>query len=90
MTWMVANSSSYREILLQCGVYEQLNEVAKTARKLERFKLFHCGVAVPKQGDSCISSLAIELQKQLRHCPNFQERSGCDREHESSISILIA
>ncbi|KAL6639797.1 hypothetical protein ACP70R_022619 [Stipagrostis hirtigluma subsp. patula] len=25
MTWMVANNSSYREVLLQCGVYEQLH-----------------------------------------------------------------
>jgi len=58
-----------------CGVYEQLIEVAKTARKLESFKLFHSGVGVPTEpGISCISSLATELWQQLQCSPNFKER----------------
>uniref|UniRef100_A0A0D9WCK8 Uncharacterized protein n=1 Tax=Leersia perrieri TaxID=77586 RepID=A0A0D9WCK8_9ORYZ len=74
MTWMVEEDNSYREIFLQCGVYEELNELARTARKLESFKLFHCGVGVPEHGTGCISFLATELQKKLRGSPNFKER----------------
>ncbi|KAL6600483.1 hypothetical protein ACP70R_045283 [Stipagrostis hirtigluma subsp. patula] len=97
MTWMVANNSSYREVLLQCGVYEQLHEVAKTARTLESFMLFHGGVHVLEHdedpdelGLSRVLSLATELQEQLHCSPNFHERSRCYREHESTISVLIA
>ncbi|XP_015693366.2 uncharacterized protein LOC102709368 [Oryza brachyantha] len=91
LTWMVEENSSYREIILQCGVYEELNEVARTARKLESFKLFHCGVGVPKDGThGCISSFATKLQEKLRQSPNFKERYGCYGEHASSISVLIA
>jgi hypothetical protein len=70
MTWMVKNNVNYRDVLLQCGVYEQLNEVKRTARKLESLKLFRCGVDVLGQDDvklpdqhgiECISSLADEL-----------------------------
>jgi hypothetical protein len=32
MTWIVKNNGNYRDIVLQCGVCEQLNEVKKTAR----------------------------------------------------------
>ncbi|KAG0542876.1 hypothetical protein BDA96_02G141700 [Sorghum bicolor] len=90
LTWIVEHNNNNIEILLQCGVYEQLNEVAKTARKLESFKLFHSGVGVPtKPGISCISSLSTELQQQLQCSPNFNERSCCYRERSSTISVLI-
>ena len=75
LTWIVEYNNNNTEILLQCGVYEQLIEVAKTARKLESFKLFHSGVGVPTEpGISCISSLATELRQQLQCSPNFKER----------------
>uniref|UniRef100_A0A0E0DLS0 DUF4220 domain-containing protein n=1 Tax=Oryza meridionalis TaxID=40149 RepID=A0A0E0DLS0_9ORYZ len=91
ITWMVEENSSYREILLKCGVYEELNEVARTARKLESFKLFHCGVGIPTDGPiECISSRATELQEKLQQSPNFEKRYICYGEHASSISVLIA
>ncbi|KAJ1266672.1 hypothetical protein BS78_08G170100 [Paspalum vaginatum] len=90
LNWMVENDSSNIEILLQCGVYEQLHQVAKTARKLERFKLFHCGHRVPAEPSTpCISSLATELQQQLQRSPSFKERSNSCRENSSAISVLI-
>jgi hypothetical protein len=91
ITWMVEENSSYREILLKCGIYEELNEVARTARKLESFKLFHCGVGIPTDGPiECISSRATELQEKLQQSPNFEKRYICYGEHASSISVLIA
>ncbi|TVU49429.1 hypothetical protein EJB05_00742, partial [Eragrostis curvula] len=90
MTWMVKNNGSYRDVLLQCGVYEQLNEVKMTARKLESSKLFHCGVDVlGDHGILCISYLANELMEQLQLCPSFLERC-CYREPAGTISVLIA
>uniref|UniRef100_A0A0E0DLR4 Uncharacterized protein n=1 Tax=Oryza meridionalis TaxID=40149 RepID=A0A0E0DLR4_9ORYZ len=90
ITWMVEENSSYREIVLQCGVYEELKEVARTARKLESFKLFHCGVGVPPDGTmECISSLATKLQEKLQQSPNFDTRYRYG-EHASRISVLIA
>ncbi|KAL6639800.1 hypothetical protein ACP70R_022622 [Stipagrostis hirtigluma subsp. patula] len=92
MTWMVANKSSYREVLLQCGVYQQLHEVAKTARKLESFRGVHVLGEHDEDPDelglSSISSLVTELQEKLLYSPSFQERSR-NREHASPISIII-
>lgn len=92
MTWMVKTNSSYRDVLLQCGVYEQLNEVKRTARKLESSKLFHCGVDVLDEKDVerehgilCISSLANELREQLQLCPNFVERYYVFRHFNQNI-----
>ncbi|WVZ91568.1 hypothetical protein U9M48_037720 [Paspalum notatum var. saurae] len=75
LIWMVENNSSNIEVLLQCGVYEQLHEVAKTARKLESFKLFQCGDGVPAGSCiPCISSLATILLQKLQLSPSFKER----------------
>jgi hypothetical protein len=74
MTWMVGTNNKYRETILQCGVYDQLKGVAKTAAKLESFELFHCDVGVGSDHVSSISSLVSNLQEQLELCPNFQER----------------
>ncbi|CAL5074622.1 unnamed protein product [Urochloa decumbens] len=89
MTWMIRNNSNYIEILLQCGVYEQLEDVAKTARELENFELFYCDVGVGHH-ETPIYSLARELRDQLSLSPKFQERSHCYKEHASSITVLIA
>ena len=74
MNWMVRKNSNYREIFLQCGVYKQLKEVAKTARRLERFELFHCDVEVGNDDISSIHCLVSDLQKQLELCPHFEQR----------------
>lgn len=72
---MVQKNSSYIEIFLQCGVYEQLNEVAKTAGRVERFELFHCGVGVGGNDNiSYIPSLVSDLKAQLELCPHFDQR----------------
>ncbi|EEC78493.1 hypothetical protein OsI_18400 [Oryza sativa Indica Group] len=90
ITWMVEENNSYWEILLQCGVYEELNEVARTARKLESFKLFHCGIGIPTERTiECISSLATKLQEKLKKIPDFERRYRYG-EHASRISVLIA
>ena len=74
MNWMVGTNSKYREPILQCGVYEQMKEVARTAGKLESFELFQCDVGVGSDHVSSISSLVSNLRAQLELCPNFQER----------------
>lgn len=74
MAWMVQKNSNYRDIFLQCGVYEQLKEVAKTAGRVERFELFHCGVGVGGKDISYILSLVSELKEQLELCPHFEQR----------------
>ncbi|KAJ1266136.1 hypothetical protein BS78_08G127600 [Paspalum vaginatum] len=83
LIWMVENNNSNIEVLLQCGMYEQLHEVEETARKLESFKLFHCEDGVPAgSGIPHISTLAATLRKKLQLSPCFKERS-------SSISVII-
>jgi len=75
MTWMVRNNANYIEILLKCGVYEQLEEVVKTSRKLENFELFYCDVGIGHH-ETPICSLATALRDQLSLSPKFQERYG--------------
>ncbi|XP_047058838.1 uncharacterized protein LOC124665467 [Lolium rigidum] len=89
MTWMVGNNK-YRETILQCGVYEQLKEVAKTGGKLESFQLFHCDVGVGRDHTSSISSLVSNLRAQLELCPDFHERSRYYGEHARTITVLLA
>lgn len=90
ITWMVEENNSYWEILLQCGVYEELNEVARTARKLESFKLFHCGIGIPTERTTeCISSLATKLQEKLKKIPDFERRyCFCPFSQNVSSNIL--
>lgn len=87
---MVEENNSYWEILLQCGVYEELNEVARTARKLESFKLFHCGIGIPTERTTeCISSLATKLQEKLKKIPDFERRyCFCPFSQNVSSNIL--
>jgi len=54
-------------------VYEQLEVVIKTARKLENFELFYYDVGIGHH-ETPISSLAMALRDQLSLSPKFQER----------------
>ncbi|KAF7067275.1 hypothetical protein CFC21_073183 [Triticum aestivum] len=90
MNWMVRKNSNYREIFLQCGVYKQLKEVAKTARRLERFELFHCDVEVGNDDISSIHCLVSDLQKQLELCPHFEQSSHYYGAHAGAITVLVA
>uniref|UniRef100_A0ACD5XB97 Uncharacterized protein n=2 Tax=Avena sativa TaxID=4498 RepID=A0ACD5XB97_AVESA len=90
MTWMAGTDNKHRETLLQCGVYEQLKEVARTSGKLERFELFHSNVGVGIDHIPPISSLLSNLREQLELCPNFHERSRYYGADESTITVLLA
>ncbi|XP_020186593.1 uncharacterized protein [Aegilops tauschii subsp. strangulata] len=90
MAWMVQKNSNYRDIFLQCGVYEQLKEVAKTAGRVERFELFHCGVGVGGKDISYILSLVSELKEQLELCPHFEQRSHYYGAHAGTLTVLVA
>lgn len=67
--------------------YEQLEEVAKTSRKLENFELFYCDVGIGHH-ETPICSLATELRDQLSLSPKFQERYVIMLQYLSVRSVL--